>query len=162
MIPPMTGSLLAEMAATSLILRAPTLRERFSREPTTSFAMRCTCRMTSVPFTSGVMSDIPRTAMASVSTMAVVVPSPALVAVLSAASFIIRTARFSTGSIRSMLLATVTPSLVTVIPWVWYWLSISTVLPRGPRVLFTALAMVAMPLPNLRRASSSNVRLFGV
>ena len=62
------------------------------------------------------MFVIPAFTKASVNTIAVVVPSPARVAVRSAASRIIRTARFSTGSIRAIDLATVTPSLVTVMP----------------------------------------------
>ena len=49
-------------------------------------------------------------------TMDVVVPSPAVEAVLSAACLIIDTARFSVGSISVILFATVTPSFVTVNP----------------------------------------------
>ena len=90
---------------------------------------------------------------ASVNTMAVVVPSPARVAVLSAACFIILTARFSTGSRSSMDLATVTPSLVTVILAVCWGDSIRTVFPLGPRVLFTAFAIFVIPLINFSRPS---------
>ena len=62
--------------------------------------------------------EYPCSTKASVNTMAVVVPSPASEAVRSEASFIMRTAKFSTGSTKSTALATVTPSLVTVIPCV--------------------------------------------
>ena len=85
----------------------------------------------------------------SVNTIDDVVPSPATVAVRSAASFIILTARFSTGSIRSTDFATVTPSFVTVIPRVCSGDSISTVLPLGPMVDFTALLIFSIPALSL-------------
>ena len=80
----------------------------------------------SVPFTSSLRTDVllclsviissPLRTKALDNTIAVVVPSPADIAVFSAASFTILTAKFSTGSSKLIDLATVTPSLVTVIP----------------------------------------------
>ena len=74
------------------------------------------CLSTSVVLYLSEIMSTPLFTMASVSTVAVVVPSPELVAVLSAASLTIFTARFSTGSNNEIDFATVTPSFVTVIP----------------------------------------------
>ena len=62
---------------------------------------------------------------------------------------------FSTGSFSSISLATVTPSLVT-----WgapNFLSITTFLPLGPNVAFTALASASTPFLSLSLASTSNI-----
>ena len=158
----MVVSLLAEIVATSFNLPLVTLRAFFLRLSHIFVVFATNSRRTSVLFTSGVMCSIPALTKASVRTMAVVVPSPAEVAVLSAASFIIRTARFSVGSNRSTAFATVTPSLVTVIPWVWFGDSISTVCPEGPSVDFTAADIVLIPLINLSRPSWSNFKFFGL
>ena len=104
---------------------------------------------------------------ASVRTVAVVVPSPAEVAVLSAACFIIRTARFSTGSNKSTAFATVTPSLVTVNPPVTYCDSIRTVFPLGPNVLLTAFAIcvipeISFPLPFSPKDNSLGLKPDGI
>ena len=119
-------------------------------------------RIRSVTFAEGFsfMYSIPLSTIASVSTIAVVVPSPAEVAVLSAASFTIVTAKFSTGSCRLIDLATVTPSLVTVIPRVWVWDSSTTVFPIGPSVLFTALDIFSIPLISLSRPSWPKCKSF--
>ena len=76
--------------------------------------------------------------MAWASTVAVVVPSPAMSEVLLATSRAICAPMFSSGSFRSISLATVTPSLVIVgdpNP-----LSRMTLRPLGPSVTFTASA----------------------
>ena len=76
--------------------------------------------------------------MASASTVAVVVPSPATSDVLVATSLTIWAPMFSIGSLSSISLATVTPSLVTV--GEPNFLSMMTFRPLGPRVTLTASA----------------------
>jgi hypothetical protein len=75
--------------------------------------------------------------------VAVVVPSPATSDVLLATSFTIWAPMFSSGSFKSISLATVTPSLVIVgepnaLPRM-------TLRPLGPRVTFTAFARLFTP-----------------
>src|SRR6266849_5167123 len=81
--------------------------------------------------------------MACASTVAVVVPSPAVSDVLLATSRTICAPMFSSGSLRSISLATVTPSLVIVGDP--NFLSRTTLCPLGPRVTFTASASWLMP-----------------
>src|SRR6059036_893095 len=76
--------------------------------------------------------------MACASTVAVVVPSPAVSDVLLATSRTICAPMFSSGSFRSISLATVTPSLVIVGDP--NFLSRTTFRPLGPSVTFTASA----------------------
>ncbi len=90
--------------------------------------------------------------MASVRSVAVVVPSPALSEVLLATSFTISAPMFSNGSASSISLATVTPSLVIVGDP--NFLSSTTLRPFGPRVTFTALESCSTPESILRLASS--------
>ncbi len=92
--------------------------------------------------------------IASVSTVAVVVPSPAIFEVLLAASFTSLAPRFSFLSIRSISSATVTPSLVTVGPP--QLLSMTAFRPLGPRVGLTAEASFSTPANRLALASDSN------
>src|SRR3989449_9437646 len=67
---------------------------------------------------------------------------------------------FSLGSLSSISLATVTPSLVIVgLP---NFLSMTMLRPFGPSVALTAAAMMLMPLSRLDRASSSNFSCFGI
>src|SRR6266849_379724 len=81
--------------------------------------------------------------MACASTVAVVVPSPARSDVLLATSRAICAPMFSSGSCRSISLATVTPSLVIVGDP--NFLSRMTLRPLGPRVTFTASAKWLTP-----------------
>ena len=92
--------------------------------------------------------------MASVSTVAVVVPSPAILEVLLAASLTSLAPIFSFLSISSISSATVTPSLVTVGPP--QPLSMTALRPRGPSVALTAAASFSTPASRLARASASN------
>ena len=115
---PVSRSLLALIVATSSSMFVLTLLAFFFNPSITCPLNSPMCLNTSVRLMSSLMCSNPPNTNPSVNTMAVVVPSPAEVAVLSAASFIILTARFSTGSIKSTDLATVTPSFVTVIPCV--------------------------------------------
>src|SRR5262249_11193447 len=81
--------------------------------------------------------------MACASTVAVVVPSPAVSDVLLATSRTICAPMFSSGSLRSISLATVTPSLVIVGDP--NFLSRTTLRPFGPSVTFTASASWLTP-----------------
>src|SRR2546422_11597955 len=81
--------------------------------------------------------------MACASTVAVVVPSPATSDVLLATSFTICAPMFWTGSLSSISLATVTPSLVMVGDP--NFLSRMTLRPFGPRVTLTASASLLTP-----------------
>ncbi len=76
--------------------------------------------------------------MACASTVAVVVPSPAVSEVLLATSRTICAPMFSSGSFSSISFATVTPSLVIVGDP--NFLSITTLRPLGPSVTLTASA----------------------
>src|SRR4030095_1666541 len=76
--------------------------------------------------------------MACARTVAVVVPSPAMSDVLLATSRTICAPMFSSGSLRSISFATVTPSLVMVGDP--NFLSRTTFRPLGPSVTFTASA----------------------
>ena len=161
MILPISLSLLDEILATSSSIALLTFFAFLLSLSTTLLLMSTICLNTSVRFISSLMCSRPPNTNASVKTIAVVVPSPAAVAVLSAASFIIRTARFSDGSIRSIAFATVTPSLVTVIPCVWCGDSMSTVLPPGPSVLLTALDILTTPLISLVLPADPNCKSLG-
>mmetsp|Transcript_13516 Transcript_13516/g.49173 ORF Transcript_13516/g.49173 Transcript_13516/m.49173 type:complete len:403 (-) Transcript_13516:219-1427(-) len=76
-------------------------------------------------------------------TLAVVVPSPAASFVRPATSLISWAPAFSTGSSKSILLAIVTPSLITL--GAENFSSSTTLRPRGPRVTPTASATLSMP-----------------
>ena len=89
---------------------------------------------------------------------AVVVPSPARSEVLVATSFTICAPMFSTGSDSSISLATVTPSLVMVGDP--NFLSMTTFLPLGPSVIFTASARASTPRLSRARASMLNCSSF--
>ena len=105
-------------------------------------------------------SLMPSLKMAWARTVAVVVPSPATSLVLEATSFTIWAPMFSNLSSSSTSLATVTPSLVTTgAPKVF---SISTFLPLGPRVAFTALASAFTPCSTASCASLSNFMSFAM
>src|SRR5207302_4169482 len=80
--------------------------------------------------------------------------------VFEATSFSICAPMFSLGSLSSISLATVTPSLVIVgLP---NFLSMTTLRPFGPSVALTAAAMMLLPHSRLARASSSNFSCFGI
>src|SRR3954471_9032060 len=88
--------------------------------------------------------------MACASTVAVVVPSPAMSEVLEATSLTIWAPMFASLSSSSISFATVTPSLVTVgEPQLF---SMMTFRPRGPSVTLTVLARMLSPLAMLCRA----------
>src|SRR5438445_7906918 len=156
---PMASSPFAEIAATCLISLRPD-------DGIGSFLSSCTTvstafsmpRFRDIGFAPAVTDFRPSRKMACASTVAVVVPSPARSEVLVATSFTIWAPMFSISSSSSISLAPVTPSLVTVgFP---NFLSMTTFLPFGPRVTFTASASWSTPRFNLARASTLNSSLF--
>ena len=94
----------------------------------------------------------PSLTMAWASTVAVVVPSPAISLVFVAASLSSWAPIFSNGSNNSISLATVTPSWVTV--GAPHFLSRATLRPLGPSVVLTAWARLSVPALRRQRASS--------
>src|SRR5882672_8333650 len=117
-------------------------------------------RLSPIGLAPAVTLRSPSRKIACASTVAVVVPSPATSEVLEATSFSIWAPMFSYGSLSSISLATVTPSLVIVgLPNL---LSMTTLRPFGPNVAFTAAAMMLIPFNRLDLASSSNFNCFGM
>src|SRR5215468_3323889 len=98
--------------------------------------------------------------MACASTVAVVVPSPAVSEVLLATSRTICAPMFSSGSLRSISFATVTPSLVMVGDP--NFLSRTTLRPLGPRVTFTASASWLTPRSTAWRDCSPYTICFAI
>src|SRR3989442_12231045 len=98
--------------------------------------------------------------MACASTVTVVVPSPAVSDVLLATSRSICAPMFSCGSLRSISLATVTPSFVMVGDP--NFLSRTTLRPLGPRVTLTALASWLMPRSTACRDCSPYTICFAI
>ncbi len=94
---------------------------------------------------------IPALTIACARTVAVVVPSPAISAVLEATSFTNCAPMFCTGSSSSMSFATVTPSLVMVGAPKLFWRM--TLRPLGPRVTLTALHKASTPALSFSLAS---------
>ena len=95
----------------------------------------------------------PASMSAWASTVAVVVPSPAMSLVLEATSLTSWAPMFSKGCSSSISLAMVTPSLVIV--GEPNFLSRTTLRPLGPRVILTALATASTPRLRDARASTS-------
>src|SRR5436190_3147903 len=98
--------------------------------------------------------------MAWASTVAVVVPSPAVSDVLLATSRTICAPMFSSGSFRSISLATVTPSLVIVGDP--NFLSRTTLRPLGPSVTLTASASWLTPRSTACRDCSPYTICFAI
>ena len=109
-------------------------------------------RLRSIGFMPAATDFRPSRTMDWASTVAVVVPSPAMSEVWEATSLTIWAPMFSNLSSSSISLATETPSFVTVgAPKL---LSSTTLRPFGPRVTLTALASVSTPLSMRWRAPS--------
>src|SRR5690606_2424177 len=150
---PMLASELAEMVPTwaiSLFVDDGLLMVFSSATAaTTAWSMP---RLRSIGFMPAATAFMPSRMKAWASTVAVVVPSPALSEVLDATSFTICAPMFSNLSASSISLATDTPSLVIVgEPKL---LSSTTLRPFGPRVALTALASTLTPRTILARAPS--------
>ena len=142
---PNSGSLFAEIVATSTRSVPFTGLAFFAKKEIESSKILLMCRMTFVLFIPGSIYLSAASRMAFVNTIDVVVPSPAATAVFLAASFTMLTARFSTGSYRLMFFAIDTPSLVITTPPTWFSDSISTVSPYGPSVDSTAPVSFLIP-----------------
>ena len=106
------------------------------------------------------MAVMPCRTIAWASTVAVVVPSPTVSLVLTAASLTSWAPMFSKGSRRWISRAIVTPSLVTSGDPVIF--SRMTLRPLGPSVLFTASASWSTPACSRRRPSSPNLSSFAI
>ena len=100
----------------------------------------------------------PSRMIACASTVAVVVPSPAMSLVFEATSLTSWAPMFSNASGSSISLAMVTPSLVIV--GEPNFLSSTTLRPLGPSVTLTASARMFAPRSSARRAFSSNTSCF--
>ena len=143
MILPMVSSLLAEIVPTWAIAAPLTgLACFFSSATITSTAFSMP-RFSSIGLAPATTFFAPSRKIACASTVAVVVPSPAMSEVLLATSRTICAPMFSSGSLSSISLATVTPSLVMV--GEPNFLSRTTLRPLGPSVTFTALASWLTP-----------------
>ena len=152
MIVPIVSSLLAEIVPTCAIALPLTgFENRLSSEMITPTAFSMPS-FSDIGLAPAVTFFMPSRSSAWASTVAVVVPSPATSEVFEATSRSMRAPRFSIGSLRSISFATVTPSLVmTGEP---YFLSRTTLRPRGPRVTLTASARALTPRSTAARASS--------
>ena len=126
----------------------------FCRSATAASTALSTPRLRSIGFIPAATDFIPSRMIACASTVAVVVPSPALSDVLDATSLTICAPMFSYLSCNSISLATETPSFVMV--GAPNDLSSTTFLPFGPRVTLTAFASVFTPLTIFWRTSSPN------
>ena len=114
-ISPASGSLLAAIRPTLAISsRVFTLTAIRLISLTAASTARSMPRLSAIAFAPAVTFFRPSSKIASASTVAVVVPSPATSLVLEATSRTRRAPMFSYGSFRSISLATETPSLVTV------------------------------------------------
>src|SRR5471032_1608205 len=109
-------------------------------------------RFRSIGFMPAATNFMPSRTMACASTVAVVVPSPALSLVLEATSLTICAPMFCSLSFSSISLATDTPSLVTV--GAPNERSSTTLRPLGPSVTLTALARMFTPSTMRARASA--------
>src|SRR5437016_8309656 len=158
---PIVLSLLEAIVATCAIsfLSLVDLLSFFSSSVTASTAASIP-RLRPIGLAPAVTFFRPSRKMAWASTVAVVVPSPAMSEVLEATSFNIWAPMSSYGSFSSISLATATPSLVIVgLP---NCLSMTTLRPFGPSVAFTASAMMLTPRSSAARASSANLSCFGI
>src|SRR5215475_13842884 len=153
---PISLSPLAEMVPTWAIssLEVTFLAFTLSSE-TTAFTARSTPRLRSIGLEPAATDLAPSRMIACASTVAVVVPSPAMSEVLEATSRSIWAPMFSNLSSSSISLATVTPSLLTRgAPKLF---SSTTLRPLGPSVTLTALARMSTPRSMRSRASTENL-----
>src|SRR5208282_3652851 len=128
-----------------------TFLARRSMSLTTAAAAISTPRLRSIGFIPAATSLRPSLMIEAVSTVAVVVPSPALSLVFEATWRTICAPMFSNLSSSSISLATVTPSLV--MRGAPYDLSRTTLRPFGPSVTLTALLRISTPRSIRSRAS---------
>ena len=132
----------------------PTFLARFLMSATTAATAMSMPRLRSIGFMPAATDLAPSLTMACASTVAVVVPSPAVSLVFWATSRTICAPMFSNLSSSSISLATVTPSLV--MRGAPKLLSSTTLRPLGPSVTCTALARMSTPRSMRSRASVEN------
>ena len=143
-ISPISGSPLAETEPTcATSAEAEILRVFFSSSETTTATALSMPRLRSIGFMPAATALAPSRTIAWASTVAVVVPSPAMSLVFDATSRTICAPMFSNLSASSISLATVTPSLV--IRGAPKLLSSTTLRPFGPSVTFTASERMSTP-----------------
>src|SRR5688572_8337060 len=111
-------------------------------------------RLSSMGLCPAATMRAPSRKIACASTVAVVVPSPAMSEVLEATSLTIWAPRFANLSSSSISFATVTPSFVTV--GAPHDFSMTTLRPRGPSVALTVSARMLTPSRMRERPASSN------
>src|ERR1700734_3195298 len=149
---PISVSPLAAMAPTWAVSAGVVIFfERFFSSSTTAATARSTPRFRSIGFMPAATALAPSRTIAWASTVAVVVPSPAMSLVFEATSRTICAPMFSNLSASSISLATVTPSLV--MRGAPYDLSRITLRPFGPSVTLTALLRISTPRNKRSRAS---------
>jgi len=117
-------------------------------------------RLTAIGFAPAAMFFMPSRTIACANRVAVVVPSPAMSLVLVATSFTNCAPMFSNGSLSSISFAIVTPSLV--MSGAPNFLSRTTFLPLGPRVIFTVSVSWSIPLCRAFLASSPYMICFAI
>ena len=127
---------------------------RFFSSSTTAVTALSMPRLRSIGFMPAATALAPSRTIAWASTVAVVVPSPAMSLVFEATSRTICAPMFSNLSASSISLATVTPSLV--MRGAPKLLSSTTLRPFGPSVTFTASARMSTPRSMRWRASPPN------
>src|ERR1700678_1051951 len=132
-----------------------TFLARFSMSRMTAATAMSMPRLRSIGFMPAATDLAPSRMIDWASTVAVVVPSPALSLVFWATSRTIWAPMFSNLSSSSISFATVTPSLV--MRGAPNDLSSTTLRPLGPSVTFTALARMSTPRSILSRASVENL-----
>ena len=138
MMLPMVESLLAEIVPTWAIISPETGLESFLTSSTAVATALSMPRFRAIGLAPAATDFTPSRKMACARMVAVVVPSPATSEVLEATSRTIWAPMFSSGSLSSISLATVTPSLVMLGPPNFF--SRTTLRPLGPSVTFTASA----------------------
>src|SRR6476620_8405308 len=159
MILPIVSSLFAEMEPTwAISLDVVVALEAFFSCSTSTVTALSMPRFRSIGFMPAATYFMPSRTIAWASTVAVVVPSPAMSLVLEATSLTICAPMFWSLSLSSISLATETPSLVTVGPPKER--SSTTLRPFGPRVTLTALARMLTPSTMRARASPPNETSF--
>src|SRR5207247_7445262 len=153
-LPTLVSPLAARVPTWATSAEEPTFFERFSMSFTTAFTAMSMPRLRSIGFMPAATDLAPSLTIACASTVAVVVPSPAMSLVFCATSRTICAPMFSNLSLSSISLATVTPSLV--IRGAPKLLSMTTLRPLGPKVTFTASARISTPRMMRSRASRLN------
>src|SRR5438105_7780418 len=155
MMLPMVLSPLAEMLPTRATSISPRVGlESFFSASTTAATALSMPRLIAIGSLPAATSLLPSRKMACASTVAVVVPSPAMSEVREATSFTICAPMFSNRSCSTTALATVTPSLV--MSGAPKDCSSTTLRPLGPSVTLTASVSVLTPLRIASRARTSN------